>query len=203
MAHSGGSQSVIRSLYLHPACNASGILLANAGSWLFPLTELAFPYGLGGLEKNDDALHRYLSLPLVISVGTHDIKDGNNFDTSPGAMAQGGNRLDRGRAMYAAGHRVASLHGWECAWKLIEVPGVGHDGGGMLKYEKVGPALFGEEKYAFYSSKATAFAKNNNITLPAGDAEEEIEADGKHHPRHHQKGDGHKKHHHKHDDDDG
>ena len=197
MAHSGGSQAVIRSLYLIPPTNATGILLANAGSWLFPTRDLNFPYGLGGLEKNDEALKAFLSLPLVICLGTGDIHDGNNFDNSAGAMAQGPSRLDRGRAMVAIGHRVAESHGWKCSWTLVEVPGVGHDGGAMLNYEKVGPALFGEEKYEYYTSAAEGYARNNNITHAAvkhshkeGGKKnvvetEVIEADGKHHPHRH------------------
>ena len=201
MAHSGGSQSVIRSIYLIPPTNASGILLANAGSWLFPTRELTFPYGLGGLDKNDQDLQKFLALPLIISVGTNDVHDGNNFDLSPGAMAQGSSRLDRGRAMAAAGHQVAASHGWECAWKLVEVPEVGHDGGAMLKYEKVGPALFGEEKYAYYTTIAATFAKQNNVTLSIEHQEEEIGADGGHHHRRKHGDGGHKKKHHHHDED--
>lgn len=91
--------------------------------------------------------------------------------------------------MVAAGQKAAEEHGWRCRWSLVEVPGVGHDGGAMLTYVKVGPALFGKEKYAYYLRAAASVANNASrspTSSPEHSDEEEmgVQADGSQHHHH-------------------
>jgi hypothetical protein len=46
---------------------------------------------------------------------------------------QGTNRYDRGRFFFASTHEDASSLGLPFNWRLVEVPGVGHDADGMVE----------------------------------------------------------------------
>ena len=46
-------------------------------------------------------------------------------------MRQGANRFERAHNYVRAGHAAAAVLQTTCAWTIIDVPGVGHDGRGM------------------------------------------------------------------------
>jgi len=51
----------------------------------------------------------------------------------PEALAQGANRLMRGRNTFAMAESVAREHGWTFGGHKAEVPGVGHSSTRMFK----------------------------------------------------------------------
>ncbi len=53
----------------------------------------------------------------------------------PEALAQGANRLMRGRNSFAMAETVAREHGWAFGWRKAEVPGVGHSTTKMFEVE--------------------------------------------------------------------
>jgi hypothetical protein len=64
--------------------------------------------------------------------GTEDVKTtGEFFPKGPRSKRQGANRYERAHDYVGAGHAAAAPLQATCAWTIIDVPGVGHDGKGM------------------------------------------------------------------------
>jgi hypothetical protein len=64
--------------------------------------------------------------------GTNDTKTtGRYFPKGPRSMRQGETRYQRAHNYVRLGQTVDKALGTHCAWSVIDVPGVGHDGRGM------------------------------------------------------------------------
>jgi hypothetical protein len=142
--HSAGGQFLSRiSGFVYPG--AVRIVAANPGGHLFPTRDLPYPYGFGKLPKelsDDDVIQLYLAQPLTIYVGTAD-KGKEQLPMGETAMKQGPNRYERGKNCFKMGQELAKQKGWSFNWRLVEAPGVAHDGKGMLDHPNVVEALFG------------------------------------------------------------
>src|SRR5262249_2359574 len=99
---------------------ARRIVIANAGSYVFPSLEIDAPYGLGKVYSGTDgeaALRRYLEQPLTIYLGQGDTRDDERNDY-PEALAQGASRYQRGLNAFNAAKTLAqpaagrSTGGW-------------------------------------------------------------------------------------------
>jgi dienelactone hydrolase len=147
IGHSAGGQFLVRLTAFLPT-EAGRIVAANPGSHLVPTRDEKYRYGFGGLppeQSSDDVIRRYLAAPLTIYLGTGDVLLENSIDLSPEAMRQGPNRLERGRACFAAAQRIAQDRGWTFNWRLVETPGIGHEAALMFAAPEVGVALFGKK----------------------------------------------------------
>lgn len=136
IGHSGGGQFLIRLAAFNPH-EAERIVVANAGTQVFPTRDLNFPFGFGGLDKkhaSDEAIRRYLAQPVTFFQGKRDTIRDEYFLVTPTAERQGKTRLERGRNVYAAGKSLAAERGWEFNWKLVEVDDVGHDHQAMFDH---------------------------------------------------------------------
>jgi pimeloyl-ACP methyl ester carboxylesterase len=146
VGHSAGGQFLVRLAAFLPG-EAVRIVAGNPGSHLFPTREQDFGYGFGGLPpdlSNDEVIRRYLAAPLTFYLGTDDIYPRPSFDDSPPAMKQGSDRLERGRACFAAAQQLARERGWTFNWRKVETPGIGHDAACMFAAKEAGDALFGK-----------------------------------------------------------
>ena len=132
--HSAGGQALTR--YALTMTQRPRLLIAaNPSTWLWPAADRRYPYGYAGLPTppgGDDALRRYLALPLVVLLGTADNRQDRDLNRSPEAMRQGEHRHARGLAYYRAGESLARERGWAFGWRLVEVPDVGHSANRML-----------------------------------------------------------------------
>jgi poly(3-hydroxybutyrate) depolymerase len=127
--HSAGGQFVHRAMSLGFRDHVLAAITANAGTYAMPDLAIAFPFGLGGTGLDAAALAAGLAFPLTIMAGTADIDaTSTHFPKEPEAMAQGGTRYARAHAYHAAGHKAAAALEAPCAWRIIDVPGVAHDG---------------------------------------------------------------------------
>ncbi len=145
IGHSAGAQFLVRLAAYLPG-EAKRIVAGNAGSLLFPSTDHAFGYGLGGLppELRDDAmLRRYFAAPLTLYLGTADVTPRRRFDASEAAMRQGPHRYGRNLAFYSMAEKMAKERGWTFNWRKVEVPGVEHDAARMFAAAQAEDALFG------------------------------------------------------------
>jgi len=127
IGHSAGGQFVSRVAAFTPT-NAARIVIANPSTWVMPNTTTSMPFGFGGLKPAQDAdraLSAYLARPIVVDLGGVDTGS-EELDVSADAMAQGANRLARGRNAFNSAKAAAESRGWPFSWTLIEVPGVGH-----------------------------------------------------------------------------
>jgi hypothetical protein len=140
--HSAGAQFLDRLAAFVPT-EARRIVIANAGSYVFPSLEVDAPYGLGKVYLGTDgeaALRRYLEQPLTIYLGQGDTRDDERND-HPEALAQGASRYQRGLNVFNAAKTLAQARGWKFNWRLVELPGVGHNARKMLAAPQASEAL--------------------------------------------------------------
>jgi pimeloyl-ACP methyl ester carboxylesterase len=148
IGHSAGGQFLVRLAAFLPG-EPARIVAANPGSHLFPNRKQTFGYGFGGLPaelSNDAVIRRYLAAPLTIYLGTDDIYPRPSFDASEPAMKQGINRLERGRACFAAAQVLARERGWQFNWRKVETSGIGHDAACMFAAKEAADAIFGRNE---------------------------------------------------------
>lgn len=129
IGHSAGAQFLGRYAAATPN-QAVAIVLANPGSYLFPTLQTPLPDGFGGMPDAEQALRHYLAEPIVVLLGDDDVKRGKNLPR--GYDDEGANRHERGLNFFHAGERVAAERHWDFHWRLLEVPGVAHNAGGMF-----------------------------------------------------------------------
>lgn len=145
IGHSAGGQFAMR-MSAFQDTGGERIVAANPGTDLFPTREMPFGWGFGKLPESlssDEVLKRYLAAPLTLFLGTADDHEDDDLDMSAESMKQGAGRLQRGRAAFALGQKVAREHGWPFAWRLVEAEGVEHDHEKMFAHAQCETALFG------------------------------------------------------------
>ena len=132
--HSAGGQFVHRMLATFGMGPFSEAIAANPGWYTLPTLERRFPEGLGGLGIEEEAVARWLNLPMVLLAGDQDIAtDDPNLPSNPEALAQGPNRFGRAHFMLETRQAEARARGTSCNWQLVPVAGVGHDGAAMSR----------------------------------------------------------------------
>ena len=126
--HSAGGQFVQKMAMLAPKSRMRTGIAANAGSYTFPDREIAFPYGLKGVDAAAIDLARSFGRNVIILLGEKD-DDANQgvLDESQPAMRQGPHRLARGQNLFETARTTAAAHGLRFEWRLKIVPGVGHE----------------------------------------------------------------------------
>ena len=142
LGHSAGGQFLERLAAFVPT-QAKRIVVANPGSYVFPSLDVAAPYGLGKVYASADGeaqLRRYLELPLTIYLGEADTRV-DDRDDSPDARAQGASRHQRGVNAFSAARTLAQERGWAFNWRLVELPGVGHNAPKMFSAPQASDAL--------------------------------------------------------------
>ncbi len=130
--HSAGGQFVHRMLSFGYRDRVAVAVSANAGTYAMPDLDIPWPFGLGETELDADALRDLLGFPITVMAGTQDIKTtGRFFPKGPRSMRQGPTRYARAHNYVRNGHAAADALATRCAWTVIDVPDVGHDGAGM------------------------------------------------------------------------
>jgi len=135
IGHSAGGQFLGR-VAAYTAPDAVHIVIANPSTWVLPSTSEAAPYGFGKLPDPEHALRAYLALPITVLLGASDTGS-HDLSMEPEALAQGADRLTRGRNTFAMAEAVAREHGWTFGWQKAEVPGVGHSATKMFRSSQV------------------------------------------------------------------
>lgn len=127
--HSAGGQYVHRMLSFGYRDQVAVAVGANAGTYAMPDLQINWPWGLGATEVSADSLAALLSFNLTIMAGTEDTKTtGRFFPKGAKSMKQGPTRYARAHTYLATGQRAAAACGVPFGWRVIDVPGVGHDG---------------------------------------------------------------------------
>src|SRR5262249_3459821 len=142
LGHSAGAQFLDRLAAFVPT-EARRIVVANAGSYVFPSLGIDAPYGLGKVysgTEGEPALRRYLEQPLTIYLGQGHTRDDERNDY-PGALARGAPRYQRGLNVFNAAKPRAQARGWKFNWRLVELPGVGHNARKMFSAPQASEAL--------------------------------------------------------------
>ena len=127
--HSAGGQFVHRLLATQPRTMFEAVGAANAGWYSEPTLERAFPEGLGGIGLTRDDLVQLLAYPLVIFAGDRDTETGaDNLPRHDAATRQGPHRFARAHHYLERGRAEAAMLRVPCNWRIVVVPGVGHEG---------------------------------------------------------------------------
>jgi hypothetical protein len=127
--HSAGGQFVHRMLSFGYRAHVAAAVSANAGTYAMPVVATPWPFGLGETGLDAAALREVLEFPVTVMTGTQDIKTtGRYFPKGPRSMRQGATRHERAHNYVRAGHAAAEVLRTRCAWTVINVPDVGHDG---------------------------------------------------------------------------
>lgn len=142
--HSAGAQFVHRFVLLGAGTRMQRAVAANAGSYMRPLAQDQYPFGLKGAPEGQWNAARAFAAPLTILLGDAD-NDPNHrsLPRQPGAVVQGPHRLARGLGFYQVARAEAARLGLPFAWRCALAPGVAHDNGGMAVY--AAPILSGRE----------------------------------------------------------
>jgi poly(3-hydroxybutyrate) depolymerase len=129
--HSAGAQVVHRFVLLRPAAPVRLAIAAGAGWYTAPDLTLRWPYGLAHarLHLGPDDLRRWAAAPVVLMRGALDVHPDGNLRMTPEALAQGANRYARAGWMHEQMRRVDP----GSRWRLVDVPGVGHDDAAMAR----------------------------------------------------------------------
>ena len=130
--HSAGGQFVHRLMSSQSHEPFKAVTAGNPGWYTLPTFDHPYPEGLDGVGLTEDHLLRLLAYPLTLLAGDQDIvtKD-PNLPSEPAALRQGPHRYARAQHYFEAGRREAERRGVPFNWKLISVPGIGHDGKAM------------------------------------------------------------------------
>jgi hypothetical protein len=127
--HSAGGQYVHRMLSFGFRDRVAVAVSANAGTYAMPDLAIPWPFGLGETELDDGALRQVVEFPITVMTGTLDTKTtGRYFPKGPRSMRQGATRHERAHNYVRAGQAAAEALRTRCAWSVINVPDVGHDG---------------------------------------------------------------------------
>lgn len=130
--HSAGGQFVHRMLTFGYRDHVAVAVSANAGTYAMPDLDIAWPWGVGAMDLDEAALRSLLEFPITVMAGTEDTDTtGRFFPKGPRSLRQGEHRYERAQNYVRMGHAAAAKLGAVCAWTVIDVPGIGHDGRGM------------------------------------------------------------------------
>jgi hypothetical protein len=139
IGHSAGGQFLSRVAAFAPT-GATRYVIANPSTWVLPSVDASVPYGFGGVPQAEAALRAYLGLLITALQGLEDTGL-ENLSSEREAVAQGTNRLERGRNTFAKAKAAAAAFGCPFGWTLAEVPGVGHDSAAMFASSQAVEAL--------------------------------------------------------------
>jgi hypothetical protein len=127
--HSAGGQFVHRMVSFGFRDRVNVAVSANAGTYAMPDLATPWPFGLGQTDVDTDALRALLGFRITVMAGTEDVATtGRFFPKGPRSMRQGATRYERAHNYVRSGHAAAAALQIGCAWTVIDVPGVGHDG---------------------------------------------------------------------------
>jgi poly(3-hydroxybutyrate) depolymerase len=129
--HSAGAQFVHRYMTFTGGPKVDLAIAANAGWYTLPTEAESFPYGLGQAGLPPSKAKEAFAKKVVILLGEADTEQDRNFRTAPEAMRQGATRLDRGKYYFATAKRMSETLHAPFNWRLVFVPGVGHDNAKM------------------------------------------------------------------------
>lgn len=130
--HSAGGQFVHRAISMGFRANVVIAATANAGTYAMPDLTVGFPYGLGETGIDEDALRMLLRFRLTVMAGSLDVDNqSDHFPKDEAAMRQGDTRYARAHNYIATARAEAERRDVHCAWTIIDVAGVDHDGNRM------------------------------------------------------------------------
>lgn len=164
--HSAGAQFVHRMLLFKPKATIRVAIAANAGTYTVPDSTIMYPWGTKHslLNIGSAELLAYTERNLVIHRGTADTSSTDpTLPNSPMDATQGRNRYERAGYFYNKGLAINS----RLAWRLIDVPGVGHSHSRMAPYaQAILASSFGSVRKTETESTSNSIKLHQNFPNP-------------------------------------
>lgn len=133
--HSAGAQFVHRLMMFAPPASADRVIIANAGWYTRPRTDIDWPHGLKNAPITRLQLSAFLRRDITVLLGAADNDPQHpSLNREPEAMAQGPHRLARGELYFVEAAAAARAAGVAFGWRREYAPGVGHDNGLMADF---------------------------------------------------------------------
>jgi poly(3-hydroxybutyrate) depolymerase len=133
--HSAGAQFVHRLMMFAPPASADRVIIANAGWYTRPRTDIAWPYGLRGAPITQAQIENFLKRDITVLLGDADNDPQHpSLNREPNAMAQGPHRLARGELYFSEAGSAARTLDVSFGWRKSYAPGIGHDNGKMATF---------------------------------------------------------------------
>lgn len=139
---SGGGQFGHRFLMAVPEARVRRAVLGSPGTWTFPSLDgnldnsgkiYDWPVSMRNFPNAKENLKAALQKDVIVILGADDNKPirksknpDHHFMATPGAMAEGAGRCDRGKNAFAAARKTAEALQVPFNWKLIVLDNVGH-----------------------------------------------------------------------------
>jgi len=125
---SEGGQFVHRLVLLLPTARYAKAVAANPGWYTMPRFDITFPYGLDGSPVTEASLKTSLGRDFVLMLGDMDTDpDDSELRKTRQALAQGANRLERGRAFFTEAEARATEMDVALGWRVRIVEGAAHE----------------------------------------------------------------------------
>ena len=150
--NSAGGQFVHRYAAVGRAPDRLGVpvrfVVANPSTYLYFGTD-RWRYGFDSpppyvTSTAEESLRRYLSRDVTVVLGTEDRDPASLLlEVHPAAMAQGANRLERGRNFHAYARERAAKRELAFGHRLVELAGTGHAAEDVLAAPQTRAILFG------------------------------------------------------------
>jgi hypothetical protein len=137
--HSAGGQFAHRFVMMMDNPRVSVAIAANAGNYTMPVYPTSifdhrFPWALDESVLDTAHLKAAFGRKLIVLLGENDIQtEASNTIMARESLAQGRTRLERGKSFYAKAKDQAEKMHTPFEWKLVTVPGVGHNSKEMSK----------------------------------------------------------------------
>lgn len=132
--HSGGGQFAHRMVLFGQAQRAERVVAANSGVYTIPDKAIALPYGTQDTGFDRQHYQAVYAKDLTIMVGERDNNPYHRMlNRSDEAMAQGSNRLERGKNFFNTTRTHAEQLGVDYRWSFKIIPGVAHSPRGMSR----------------------------------------------------------------------
>ena len=143
--YSGGAQFAHRFTLAHPD-RIERAIIGAAGWYLFPDSGTPYPYGLGASAELPDLRFdpdRFLRVPILVVVGGADTGSKNLRQGADLDRQQGTTRVERAERWAQAMRREAQARGLEPRVSCVQVPGIGHSFGQLMREGGLGERVFG------------------------------------------------------------
>lgn len=125
--HSAGAQFVHRLVMCLPEARIDQAVAASAGTYLMPVSNVAFPYGMKNSGLSNLHLKQAFAKKLLIIVGEKDNKtDADYLPSDSGSRAQGAQRVERAFNFYRTARAGAARLNIPFAWEIQTVPNADH-----------------------------------------------------------------------------
>ena len=126
--HSAGGGFVHRYLLFKPKAPVVKAVAANPAFVTVPDFDIQYPFGLKNIPLKKRDIKPWFKHSLAIILGEDDLGP-RTKPLSNGAMAnvQGSNCFERGQLLFSAAKQESKKARTKFNWKLITVPGVGHN----------------------------------------------------------------------------